>query len=204
MSVGASGGGGRAHGAGASPNFGFLAGSDPALAEAAARAERYGFEDPRSALMQLRLFGERMGRAVGAEVGLSFTPETPQLEVLGGLRRARCVEEDIAELFHDLRRLGNNAAHDRPVTQREALQALRAARHLAVWFYRTFRDPGARLGLFVTPPNPAHAESALAAELERVREALAQQEAELRGGAGQRGGRGGAEGAGRGGGAQGV
>jgi type I restriction enzyme R subunit len=183
MSAGASGGGGvggRARGAAASPNFGFLAGSDPALAEAAARAERYGFEEPSLALVQLRIFGERLARQVCAEVGLSVEPAT-QVEVIARLRDGGWLPDAIAELFHALRKAGNRAAHGEAFHQREALHALREARHLAVWFYKTFRDPRAVVGLFVVPPNPAHAESALVAELERAREALAEQEAELRG-----------------------
>ena len=57
-------------GGAASPNFGFLAAHNPLLAEHAARAERYLFDDPPAAIAKLRLLGELLAREAAAHTNL--------------------------------------------------------------------------------------------------------------------------------------
>ena len=53
-----------------SPNFAFLAGRSPSLLQAATAAERYVFEDPVTALMRLRQFGELLAQETGGHRGV--------------------------------------------------------------------------------------------------------------------------------------
>jgi hypothetical protein len=57
---------GPAHKAFASPNFAFLMQYDEVLVHHAALAERYIFDDPNSALIKLRQFGELLAQHAAA------------------------------------------------------------------------------------------------------------------------------------------
>ncbi len=157
----------------ASPNFGHLAKVVPLLALYGAKAERYVFEDPGTALFKLRQFGEVLARQAAAGTGLFTSPEEPQAERLRRLRDARIIDFEVADLFHALRKTGNRAVHEGAGTQRDALHALRIAWRLGVWYQQAFRDRGFQGGAFVPPPDPRGAEQALRDELARLRQALA-------------------------------
>ena len=69
-----------------SPNFEFLANLDPALMHQAALAERHCLEDPNSALMKLRLFGELLAKNIAARFGVYTDNQSQQIEVLKELK----------------------------------------------------------------------------------------------------------------------
>lgn len=162
-----------------SPNFGHLAAIDPLLVHHGARAERYVFEDPNTALIKLRQFGEVLAQQAAACTGMYASPDEPQTALLRRLRDARVIDQEVADLFHALRKAGNRAVHQGEGTQRDALHALRIAWKLGGWFQRAFRDRGFRSGPFVPPPDPREAELALREELARLRQAVADHEARV-------------------------
>lgn len=162
-----------------SPNFQFLAGHHPLMVRYAARAERYLFDDPSTALIKLRQFAELLARQACANVGLATAPADDLVRVLGLLRDRGVATADALDLFHALRKAGNAAAHEGTGTQSDALHHLRMARQLAVWFDRSFRDGKSPYGPFVPPPNPVVTTAALAAELDRLREVAVKQQAEV-------------------------
>ena len=179
----------------ASPNFGFLRGRNAALIQAAVSAERLVFDDPIAALMRLRQFGELLAQEAAAKAGLYSADATDsQLDLLRRLSDRGLLPREVAELFHDLRRTGNAAAHQAQGSRRESLHQLKMARTLAVWFERSFGGQrNLKVGKFVPPPEPADRDAALHAELERLRgeaaaartaaeaqASTAQREAELR------------------------
>ena len=167
--------------AAASPNFGFLKGCSPALLQAAVAAERNVFEDPVTALMRLRQFGELLAQEAAATAGLYADSSDSQLDLLRRLEDRRVLPREVSDLFHDLRRSGNQVTHEGVATRREALHQLRMARTLAVWFQRSFgKQPNLKVGKFVPPPDPAEQDNLLQAELERLREELAEASAEAR------------------------
>lgn len=92
-----------------SPNFGFLARYDARLVLVATRAEQYFPEDPVTSLMKLRQFGEMLAQQVAARTGVFATMEESQAELLARLRREGVVPRDVLDVFHDLRRCGNDA-----------------------------------------------------------------------------------------------
>jgi type I restriction enzyme R subunit len=63
-----------------------------------------------------------------------------QSDLLARLRRDTAYPRDVIDLFHDLRRVGNEAVHQHRGDYGTALTALKVARQLAVWFHRTFGD----------------------------------------------------------------
>lgn len=156
-----------------SPNFHFLGEHDPLLFDYAARAERYVFDDPNTALMKLRQFAELLSQQAAARAGIIVEEKDSFLDVLNMLWERRIVDREISQLFHSVRKLGNDANHAHFDDQRQALHQLKLARRLAVWFHRLFGkqnnfDPGK----FIAPPNPAEASEALLAELDELRDQL--------------------------------
>ncbi|NKN34267.1 type I restriction-modification system endonuclease [Marichromatium bheemlicum] len=152
-------------------NFAFLSEYDTRLDRLGLLAERYFAADPSTSLIKLRQFAERLAQQTCARTGLLTTPEESQLELLRRLRFERAAPAEALNLFHHLRIVGNRATHDDRGDHREALNALKIARQLAIWFHRAFGDdPQFGPGPFVPPRTPEDAETALAKELEQLRE----------------------------------
>jgi len=151
-----------------SVNFGFLAPYDDALVGVAALAERYFADDPVTCLMKLRQFGELLAQQVAARAGVFVAVDEPQSDLLGRLRRDTAYSRDVIDLFHDLRRTGNEAVHQHRGDHATALTGLKVARQLAVWFHRTFGDRTFRAGLFQPPQTPTDPTAQLRDELERL------------------------------------
>ena len=142
--------------AAASPDFGFLKGCGPALLQAAVAAERNVFEDPVTAPMRLRQFGELLAQEAAATAGLYADSADSQLDLLRRLEDRRVLPREVSDLFHDLRRSGNQVTHEGVATRRDALHQLRVARTLAVWFQRSFgKQPNLKVGKIVPPPDTA-------------------------------------------------
>ena len=142
------------------------------LVRLGALAERYFKEDPNTSLLKLRQFGELLAQLTAAKAGLLTAPEEAQTDLLRRLKFERIVPYETADLFHQLRIVGNRAAHQHTGEHSEALTTLKIARQLGVWFHRTFADSGFRAGPFTPPPDPDRATVALQEELKRLRQIL--------------------------------
>jgi type I restriction enzyme, R subunit len=153
----------------ASPNFGFLARYDAALVLIAARAEHYFPSDPVTALMKLRQFGELLAQQIAARTNIYTTVEEPQAELLARMRRENAIPREAVDLFHDLRRAGNEATHGHVGDHATAMAALKLARQLAIFFHKTFGDPRFKPGPFQPPRAPVDASAELRAEIERLK-----------------------------------
>ena len=157
-----------------SPNFAHLRPYDEQLFRLGSLAERYFLDDPNTALLKLRQLGEWLAQHVASRFGVELREEETQQQLLRRLECEGVLEREVAELFHALRRKGNQANHDLHGDHATALKILRVAWQLGVWFHRTFGDPQFRSGPFQPPqPPPAAVDPELAAELERLRQALA-------------------------------
>lgn len=87
-------------------------------------------------------------------MGQLGVPDDVFAELLRRLRFDRTISREAGELFHQLRLMGNRAAHDGQGTNSEALTGLKMARELGVWFCRSFGgQPGFKHGPFI-PPHP--------------------------------------------------
>ena len=161
-----------------SPNFGHLASTDPLLAEHGARAERYVFDDPVTAIIKMRQFGEVLAQQAAAYTSLYTFPDEGQSDLLRRLRDGRVIDYEVSDLFHTLRKAGNRAVHESAGTQREALHLLRMAWRLGVWFQKAFKAASFKSGSFMPPPDPSQAEKSLRDELAALRQSLAAQKAQ--------------------------
>ncbi|MBI4951778.1 MAG: type I restriction-modification system endonuclease [Myxococcales bacterium] len=158
----------------ASPNFAFLAYHDARLVVLGTQAERLFADDPVACLGKLRLFGEILAQRAAARLGLLDAPTDTQIDLLRRLAERGALAATPRQLFHDLRRAGNAAVHEGVGDHHEALHQLKMARELGVWFQRAFgNDRRFDPGPFTPPADPAQDDAALAAELGKLREALA-------------------------------
>src|SRR6185312_16576694 len=143
-----------------SANFDFLGKQDAQLVRLGALAERYFKDDPNTCLIKLRQFGEALAQMTAAKSGLYSSPEEQQTELLRRLQFERVLPDQPADLFHQIRIVGNRAMHAQGGNHAEALTTLKLARELGVWFYRTFADARFSPGPFVPPSDPAAATKA--------------------------------------------
>lgn len=156
-----------------SNNFDFLRQHDAQLVRLGALAERYFHDDPNTAQIKLRQFGEVLAQLIAAKTGLLERSDESQADLLRRLRFERVLPSQVADLFHTLRILGNRATHGTSGTFGDALNALKYAREAGIWFHRTYGDaPGFSAGPFRPPRAPDDASAPIRAELERLRAEL--------------------------------
>jgi type I restriction enzyme R subunit len=153
-----------------SANFGFLKAHGDQLFSLAALAERYFRTDPNTCLFKLRQFAELLAREVAARAGQLERDDEAFSEVLGDIKRSGHAPPKVLDLFHYLRRFGNEAAHQGRDDFATALTALKVAQQLGLWYARSYgKQPGLTLGPFVPPAAPQDPTAELRAELERLR-----------------------------------
>jgi len=154
-------------------NFLFLKQHDMQLVRLGALAERYFHDDANTCLIKLRQFGELLAQLIAAKTGLFQTGEESQADLLRRLRFERLLPSEVADLFHEIRMLGNRATHGAGGTPGEALNALKYARQVGIWFHRTYgKEPKFVAGPFQPPAAPVDAAAPIRAELERLRTEL--------------------------------
>jgi type I restriction enzyme, R subunit len=152
-----------------SANFNFLQAHDIQLVRLGALAERYFRDDPNTCLIKLRQFAELLAQLTAAKTGLFESADETQAILLRRLKLERIISPEVADLFHHIRVVGNQATHQYKGNHEAALTTLKMARHLGIWFHRTFGgDRRFKPGAFVPPPNPVDATAALATELARL------------------------------------
>ncbi len=156
----------------ASPNFDFLKAHDPQLVRLGALAERYFRDDPNTTLIKLRQFAELLAQLTAAKTGNFTRTEEPQTELLRRLKFERVLPSEVADFFHQVRIVGNQATHAQGGDHAQALTALKIARQLGVWYHRTFGNRAFKPGQFVPPADPADATKVLHDELAHLRVAL--------------------------------
>lgn len=153
-----------------SANFSFLGRHNDQLFRLAALAEHYFRTDPNTCLVKLRQFAELMARDVAARAGLLERDDEAFSSVLGDIGRSGHAPAKVLDLFHYLRRHGNEAAHHGRDDFASALTALKVAQQLGLWYARSYgRQRDLTLGPFIPPAAPPDPTSELRAELDRLR-----------------------------------
>ncbi|WP_321873610.1 type I restriction-modification system endonuclease [Burkholderia ubonensis] len=150
-------------------NFAHLTRLQEDLALLGAGAERYFADDPNTSLLKLRQFGELMARQVAARAGIYTPGEDNQAALLSRLKGAGWLPREVADLFHWLRKTGNEANHQFTGDHRAALQTLKIATQLGFWFHRSFGSADFKGGAFIPPEAPLDESVALKAELAELR-----------------------------------
>ena len=119
-----------------------------------ALAERYFADDPNTCLIKLRQFCELLAQDVAARCGVFTSPDEPQVDLLRRLKVAGVVPIQVIDLFHHVRIAGNRANHAHEDDLNTALNALKIARQLAIWFHRSFgKAQNFVAGPFVPPDD---------------------------------------------------
>ena len=156
-----------------SANFRFLEPHGVQLYRLTALAEHYFPTDPNTCLFKLRQFAELLAQDVAARANLYTSFEEPFTDLLGRLSRSGYAPRRAMDLFHHLRKVGNAAAHGNHDDHATALNALKVARELAVWFVRGFGGKSTlTVGPFTPPAPPADPTESLKAELKQLQAAV--------------------------------
>ena len=152
------------------------------MLETAARAERYLFDDPNTALVKMRQLSEVFARTVASKLGLDPDGDLSFSELEFALATRGSLDRQHKDVMRYVRLSGNSAAHSLDGNRRDALHALKMTRRLAIWFHRTVTgNRNFKPGPFVAPADPADASASLQAELDEARRLQVVQQAELDG-----------------------
>lgn len=155
-------------------NFAYLKSHDEQLVRLGMLAEKYFTDDPNTCLLKLRQFAELLAQLVAAHVNLYATAQDSQYDLLYRLREQGVVPREVAQLFDEVRRSGNQATHALGGDHRLALNNLKLCWQLGLWFHRTFQDAAFKSGPFVPPGAPKNENEELRNELARLNSELAQ------------------------------
>jgi type I restriction enzyme, R subunit len=158
----------------ANSNFDFLKSHDPIFFDLANSAERAFSSDPNTTLIKLRQLGEAMAQDMAARCGIEFDDKTTQADLLYKVNRELNLEPIIRQLFHSLRIEGNKATHQFRTQHKEALEGLKLARSLAIWFHQSFSDLKQvfKAGPFILPADPSQQLRELQTQIELMRSEL--------------------------------
>lgn len=164
-----------------SGNFTFLGEHDPVLLQLAQTAEQNFASDPNTTLIKLRQLGEALAQDLATRSGIPFDATTSQSELLFRINRELQLDPGINGLFHTLRVEGNKATHEFSTRHREAMDGLKVARELAIWYHRSFGKAGSdfKPGPFVAPRDPSDALRELKARIDQLTAALGDSDQEL-------------------------
>ncbi|ALJ71813.1 Type-1 restriction enzyme R protein [Burkholderia pseudomallei] len=155
-------------------NFGFLAEHSALLAQLGAAAEQAFSSDPNTTLIKLRQLGEALAQELAVRSGVDFDQSTTQADLLFRIEREIRLDQTVRGLFHTLRIEGNKATHRFSTKHREAMDGLKVARALAIWFHQSFGKQGAAFkpGSFISPPDPSAHLRGLQSEIDQLRAEL--------------------------------
>ncbi|MBN2161650.1 MAG: type I restriction-modification system endonuclease [Pontiellaceae bacterium] len=157
-----------------SGNFDFLEEHDAVFLQLASTAEQVFSSDPNTTLIKLRQLGEALAQNIAARCGIPFDELTSQSDLLYKLNREIGLDPEIRELFHTLRIEGNKATHQFQTKHGEAMNGLKIARTLAIWFHQSFGAKGTHFkpGPFIPPRDPSTPLRALQEQIEQLKAAL--------------------------------
>ncbi|MEN1925054.1 type I restriction-modification system endonuclease [Luteimonas qiangzhengi] len=155
-------------------NFWFLRGHDPVFLILASMAEQVFAADPNTTLIKLRQLGEAFAKDLAGRAGLQVDERSSQADLIFQLSRELRLDPRIRELFHVLRVEGNKATHGFATRHREAMDGLKIARELAVWYHRAFGRDSAdfKPGPFSPPSDPAAPLREVQAEVKQLQAQL--------------------------------
>ncbi|WP_435607227.1 type I restriction-modification system endonuclease [Pseudomonas knackmussii] len=157
-----------------SSNFAFLKEHDPIFLQLASTAEQVFASDPNTTLIKLRQLGEALAQDLAGRAGIEFDERTSQADLLFKLGREIQLERSIVSLFHTLRIEGNKATHQFRTQHREALDGLKVARGLCVWYHQVFGKNGSAFkpGAFSMPSDPSAPLRQLQHEIDQLKSEL--------------------------------
>lgn len=157
-----------------SGNFEFLSEHSPIFLQLARTAEAVFASDPNTTLIKLRQLGEALAQDLASRYGIGFNTLTTQKDLLSKIDQAIQFDYRIKQLFQHLRIAGNEATHQFQTRHQEALDGLKAARELAIWFHRSFGNHTSsfKVGAFIAPRDPSLPLRELTQQIEQLKTQL--------------------------------
>ena len=120
-------------------SFAFLQQFWPDLAELGRKAEQVETQEPELVAIRLRGLSEAMAVKLVHHLGLPYDPNQTHFDRLVQIENADLLDARLLSKFHAIRKVGNNAAHNRKVTNQQATSLLEDAWSLSSWFCRFMR-----------------------------------------------------------------
>jgi hypothetical protein len=124
---------------GEADSFGFLQQFWPDLAELGRIAEQAAGHEPDLVAIRLRGLTEAMVMKLVRHLGLPYRPSDVHFDRLVLIENADLLDARLLSKFHAIRKVGNNAAHNRRVTKQQVAALLDDAWSLSCWFCRFMR-----------------------------------------------------------------
>lgn len=119
-------------------NFIFLKSDWKYLADIGELAEITLKRDPNTALIKLRQLGEYIGKAILKAENIIETEGMTQLDRIRILKREEIIDGEMEEIFHLIRKRGNEAVHESYGEKEEAELILSLALKLSAWFKEVY------------------------------------------------------------------
>ncbi|WP_294521665.1 type I restriction-modification system endonuclease [uncultured Anaerovibrio sp.] len=135
-------------------NFSFLETDFPILYKYGCYAEQYLYSDSNSCLFKMGQMGETIINLIFDFDKIELPYPNDASNRINRLRREDLLDEDMAQLFHELRKLRNGAVHKGVDDLEECKRYLPIIHSLAAWFqevYGTSLDFEAKQAVFVMP-----------------------------------------------------
>lgn len=123
-----------------SSNFSFLKTYDPLFFQLASVAEDLLARDPNTTLVKLRQLSEALSKDIAIKLSIATDQYKNQVDLIYQMDRKLNLSSDIKNILHVLRKRGNKAVHEFIATKHHALESLKFAYELALWYHRTFGE----------------------------------------------------------------
>ncbi len=159
-------------------NFNFLSEKFPLLAHLGRLAEQYVYSDSNSCLFKLGMMGENMIKLMFDYDGIALPAEDKAVTRINKLRREELLDDDMASLFHALRKVRNLAGHEGYESVADAKNYLGITYSLSEWFMQTYGDYNYQNRPFVMPAPQVEPVKKEIADEEKLEKLLMQQAAE--------------------------
>ena len=162
-------------------NFTFLKSHAPLFLQLATSAERAFTSDPNTTLIKLRQLGEAIAQDLATSCGIKLNEQTKQIDLIYQLSRSLQLDQTIIQLFPSIRISGNDATHQFETQHKEALNGLKVARSLALWYHRSSGKAAKnfKAGPFQEPEDPSKALRDLKTKVQKLSAQLIEQSEQL-------------------------
>ena len=129
----------------------------------------------------MRQLGEALAQDLAARAGIELVATISQSDLLYRLSREIQLDGNIRNLFHTLRIEGNKATHQFRTQHREALDGLKVARELCIWYHKALGKAGSnfKAGPFVIPSDPSAPLRDLQSQIEQLKAQLSESSQQL-------------------------
>lgn len=139
-------------------SFNFLNEDYPVLFNQVRLAESLYHIDASSSIAKSRLFGEKLIKLIADLEEENIFGKT-QIEMIQLLSNKNILPDVVSEIFHIIRKSGNNATHVGESTKQEALFVLKKLFSLSKWFFETYENDYIETKIYELPPEQSKVET---------------------------------------------